>query len=478
MADRVLRAGELVKYRLSDRSAWKACEVEAVWLRHRGNHRALQIVDAVNLDDLDDDPDAPLVWFRYSDRMGRATVLVSTRSAQGSVGAHELRVPGDGMISAEVWSSGQTWKVRLWEGGKVRIDPVILDSKGAAQILLGHLRPDGTLAMDYAIENLPPELLEDTAWALDFQMGGPRLRRTAPQGQVAPSAAPDPTPRHATDAGEAERVTLRDLLGRLGMPARAARLKDATVDDLRAELLAVLKGEALTRLTDERQALVTMLRRDDVGALTADDGDNLHLGMGHLVQDLQTAREQLKQAMDGSHAERMALAGALGVELPEGELALPPLLAGIQQLKAQPTADAGGFELTAPTIKPKGRPPAVAPDVAVRVAVRDALLDVLCALGGDGETMGINGADAAEIQREILAMGDLLAERGQAQALLEVLGRNGVDAGVRAGLTLEQLQAEVDTLVHVLLPEVEIACPHCQGGLLISSDLLRPEGAE
>lgn len=189
------------------------------------------------------------------------------------------------------------------------------------------------------------------------------------------------------------------------------------------------------------------------------------------LKDMRALEDRNRQAANARHAEEVgAIAKALGVTIQADQPWPGQLLVAIEKLKG-PTPAAGGFELTPPA---QGRK-AKAPGVDVQVAVRDRLMQLATRLGVDTETLGVNGASAEEIEAAIEAQAD---QGGQVRALLEVLGRNGVDAGVRAALPLEALQAEVDALVHVLLPEIEIGCPHCQGGMLITPDLLKPAADE
>ncbi|MFA5123790.1 hypothetical protein [Zavarzinia sp.] len=387
--------GDLVRCRLNDTQPPRLAEVDTIRI---ADPLMRSPPDLVNDVDLDDPPAGKLVWITYQDRSATGTILVRCGPTRVA-GDHEVTLPGDQMIEAQVWSAGKTWTVRLWEGGKVKIDPCVTDSEGKTRILDAKFGPDGTIALDQPVDTLPDTLLEDCAWALDFAMGGPRLRREAPGCPVAPSAvAAAPAP-----AGEAAAV-LGDLLGRLGLGARAVRLKDAPADKIRDEIVAWVAGLNETRLLNEIDA------------------------------------------------ERGQLAAALGLTFDSTGPALPAFLAAIAGLKD----------------------PTPAPDSA-----RSALLDVLSRLGGDADTMGINGASEAEIHKAIFAMAMHLEERARVEELDGVLLRAGMAPQTRqwTPTLIPQLRREVDAFRR-LLPEVEVACPHCQGGMLITPELLRaPEVA-
>ena len=445
--------GDLVRCRLNDAQPPRVAEVSTIRI---ADPLMRTPPDLVNDVDLDDPPAGKLVWITYRDRGATGVILVRCGPTRVA-GDHEVMLPGDQMIEARVWSAGKTWTVRLWEGGRVKIDPCVTDSEGKTRILDAKFGPDGTIALDQPVDTLPDTLLEDCAWALDFAMGGPRLRREAPGCPVAPSAvAAAPAP-----AGDAAAV-LRDLLGRLGLGARAVRLKAASADKIRDEIVAFVNGLNETRLLNEIDA------------------------------------------------ERGQLAAALGLTFDGTGPALPAFLAAIAGLKdptpappsRRPLPPVAPIDSYAPCgtrcsvcgdpqfATPGGEccrnghggappladnPPAQpAPDGA-----RSALLDVLSRLGGDADTMGINGASEAEIHKEIFAMAMHLEERARVEELDGVLLRAGMAPQTRqwTPTLIPQLRREVDAFRR-LLPEVEVACPHCQGGMLITPELLRaPEVA-
>lgn len=410
--------GDLVRCRLHESQPWRLAEVGEIRIADPLMRTAADLVDDV---DLDDPPAGKLVWITYRDRGATAIVLVRCGSAKVA-GDHEVMLPGDQMIEARVWSAGKLWTVRLWEGGKVRIDPCVTDSEGKTRILDAKIAADGTIALDQPVDTLPGELLEDCAWALDHQMGSPRWRREHGAGATMPAwldgRALPPMPPPAVSSGEQgadAAAVLRDLLGRLGLGARAVRLKNAPADKIRDEIVAWVAGLNETALVRKLEAVAEALRAAD---FTVPDGADL----------------------------AQAVSNAVDVRAPGS-------------------------------------------------AVRPALLNVLASLGGDAETLGINGASEAEIQKAIFAMSQHLEERARVGELEGVKQRAGIVPQTRqwADDLVPQLRAEVDTMIADvraaaeaeclaalreatpgLLPEVEVACPHCQGGMLITPDLLRP----
>lgn len=365
----LIRLNDTIRIRMACEAAWRDVVVGGLSVRRQGSEAAT--VPLLDLQLADIGP-GQLAFVRYVDKRGPSSALLAVGAGVGIGYAHLLRDDAADppqevetmRIDAVFWIGGILREIRMDESGTV----TLLASNGRNETILGRFQNDGTIA---GPEGVGRFIVEAAEWAIDAQIGNPRLRRALldPKPTIAtlvPSDLDDAAPS-LREAAAATHSILRDLLGRIGLAAHAVRLKDASGEEIRDAIVAHVNS----------------------------------------LQPSQVIRAFA------------AFAKAAGGQVDVGSVEAPAAQIQNMILRLRTQCD----DLQA--------------QVASGGSARAALLRVCEDLGGDADRLGVGGAGIDEIAAEC---DKWIAPRPPA-----------------------------------LLPEVEIACPHCAGQMLITPDLLKPE---